>query len=120
MYVGWRDIPVDSSVLGSLSADFVSQSSKCPSLNFRRCLPHCMCCVVQGPALLVFRYGNADGDSFLDRNGLTPDRLSPYRSLLTHHTVAAVLIQPLVGWLVGVGMYVCMYGPVELTVHVMS
>jgi hypothetical protein len=32
LYVGWR---VDSSVLGSLSADFVSQSSKCPSLNFR-------------------------------------------------------------------------------------
>ena len=37
MYVGWRDVPVDSSVLGSLSADFVSQSSKCPSLNFTRC-----------------------------------------------------------------------------------
>ena len=53
-------------------------------------------------------YGHADGDSFLDRNGLTPARLSPYRSLLTY-IVAAVSIQPLVGWLVGLLVYVCMY-----------
>ena len=48
------------------------------------------------------------GDSFWDRNGLTPARLSPYRSLLTY-IVAAVSIQPLVGWLVGLSVYVCIY-----------
>ena len=63
--------------------------------------PNCMRCVVQGPALLVFCCGNADGDSFLGQKWTHTGQVITLPLVTNTYTSSSLVC--------GVCLYVCMY-----------